>query len=121
VRASLESILHLLTPPSLLPHAPPPPPTPHPTPRKSKPDIKACKASENWTAITFQPDLAKFDMEVLEDDVVALMRKRVYDCAGVLGKGCKVRLCVRRAVVSRGRGAGARFRSLLRCLWLAAA
>lgn len=28
--------------------------------------------------------------QVLEDDVVALMRKRVYDVAGVLGKGVKV-------------------------------
>ena len=27
----------------------------------------------------------------LEDDVVALMRKRVYDVAGVLGKSVKVR------------------------------
>jgi hypothetical protein len=32
--------------------------------RKSNPEIKACKASDNWTAITFKPDLAKFDMEV---------------------------------------------------------
>ena len=31
---------------------------------KSKPDIKPCKASDNWTAITFKPDLAKFDMQV---------------------------------------------------------
>ena len=59
--------------------------------RKSAPDVKPCKASDNWTAITFSPDLAKFDMEYLEDDVVALMRKRVYDLAGVLGKSVKVR------------------------------
>lgn len=30
-------------------------------------------------------------MESLEEDTVALMRKRVYDLAGVLGKTCKVR------------------------------
>lgn len=29
-------------------------------------------------------------MEVLEEDVVALMRKRVYDLSGVLGKTVKV-------------------------------
>lgn len=29
-------------------------------------------------------------MSELEEDVVSLMRKRVYDCAGVLGKGVKV-------------------------------
>ena len=32
--------------------------------RKTPPDIKPCKASDNWTQITFKPDLAKFDMEV---------------------------------------------------------
>ena len=59
---------------------------------KTSPKITACKATDNWTCITFQPDLAKFDMQELEEDVVALMRKRVYDVAGVLGKGCKVSL-----------------------------
>ncbi len=57
---------------------------------KTDPVIKPCKASDNWTCITFSPDLAKFDMAELEEDVLALMRKRVYDVAGVLGKGCKV-------------------------------
>ncbi|WIA35043.1 hypothetical protein OEZ86_003534 [Tetradesmus obliquus] len=59
---------------------------------KSEPKITACKPSDNWTCITFQPDLAKFDMQELEADVVALMAKRVYDVAGVLNKGCKVYL-----------------------------
>ena len=58
--------------------------------QKSNPTIKACKASENWTSVTFKPDLAKFGMSQLEEDAVALMRKRVYDLAGVLGKGVKV-------------------------------
>jgi hypothetical protein len=57
---------------------------------KSKPAIKPCKSSENWTCVTFKPDLSKFGMEELEHDTVALMRKRVYDLAGVLGKGVKV-------------------------------
>jgi DNA topoisomerase-2 len=56
-----------------------------------EPRITACKPSDNWTAITFRPDLAKFGMTVLEEDTVAIMRKRVYDLAGILGKGCKVR------------------------------
>ena len=58
--------------------------------QKSNPAIKACKASENWTSVTFKPDLAKFGMSELEEDAVAVMRKRVYDLAGVLGKGVKV-------------------------------
>ena len=48
------------------------------------------QASENWTRVTFTPDLAKFGMTELEADTVALMRKRVYDMAGILGKGVKV-------------------------------
>ena len=57
---------------------------------KSSPTIKACKATENWTSVTFKPDLAKFGMLELDEDAVSLMRKRVYDLAGVLGKGVKV-------------------------------
>lgn len=38
------------------------------------------------TQITFKPDLARFGMAELEEDTVALMRKRVYDMAGVLNK-----------------------------------
>ena len=63
--------------------------------RKEEPKIVACKAAENWTSITFKPDLAKFGMEHLEEDSVALMHKRVYDMAGILGKGVKVRWTLR--------------------------
>lgn len=59
---------------------------------KGDPVIKACKASDNWTCVTFKPDLAKFGMELLEEQTVALMHKRVYDLAGVLGKTVKVLL-----------------------------
>jgi DNA gyrase/topoisomerase IV subunit B len=31
---------------------------------KTAPKITACKPSDNWTCITFTPDLAKFDMTV---------------------------------------------------------
>lgn len=57
---------------------------------KNPPQIKECKASDNWTCITFRPDLERFGMEELEQDIVSLMRKRVYDMAGILGKGVKV-------------------------------
>jgi DNA topoisomerase-2 len=57
---------------------------------KGAPQITDCKATENWTCISFQPDLERFGMEELEEDTVALMRKRVYDMAGILGKGVKV-------------------------------
>ncbi|CAL5346474.1 unnamed protein product [Camellia sinensis] len=60
--------------------------------KKSEPVITKCKESENWTKVTFKPDLAKFNMTHLEDDVVALMKKRVIDLAGYLGKTVKVEL-----------------------------
>ncbi|GFP92089.1 DNA topoisomerase 2 [Phtheirospermum japonicum] len=59
---------------------------------KSEPVITKCKAGENWTRITFKPDLAKFSMSCLEEDVVALMKKRAIDVAGCLGKTVKVEL-----------------------------
>lgn len=59
---------------------------------KSEPSITKCKEGENWTKVTFRPDLAKFKMTHLEEDVVALMKKRVVDVAGSLGKSVKVEL-----------------------------
>ncbi|CAL5367065.1 unnamed protein product [Camellia sinensis] len=44
------------------------------------------------SGFTFKPDLAKFNMTCLEDDVVALMKNRVIDLAGCLGKTVKVDL-----------------------------
>ncbi|XP_059462496.1 DNA topoisomerase 2 isoform X2 [Corylus avellana] len=60
--------------------------------KKSEPVITKCKENENWTKVTFKPDLEKFNMTHLEDDVVALMKKRVIDLAGCLGKSVKVEL-----------------------------
>ncbi|KAJ6750860.1 hypothetical protein OIU85_001403 [Salix viminalis] len=36
---------------------------------KSEPMITKCKEGENWTKVTFKPDLAKFSMSHLEEDV----------------------------------------------------
>ncbi|KAL1223306.1 DNA topoisomerase 2 [Cardamine amara subsp. amara] len=60
--------------------------------KKSEPVITKCNKSENWTKVTFRPDLKKFNMTELENDVVALMSKRVFDIAGCLGKSVKVEL-----------------------------
>lgn len=57
---------------------------------KGKPLISAAKKKDTFTCVTFQPDLAKFGMLILEEHSVSLMRKRVYDLAGVLGKTVKV-------------------------------
>uniref|UniRef100_H3A5L4 DNA topoisomerase 2 n=1 Tax=Latimeria chalumnae TaxID=7897 RepID=H3A5L4_LATCH len=46
---------------------------------------------DDYTCITFQPDLSKFKMEKLDKDIVALMTRRAYDVAGSC-KGVKVML-----------------------------
>ncbi|XP_061873943.1 DNA topoisomerase 2-alpha isoform X2 [Colius striatus] len=37
---------------------------------------------EDYTCVTFQPDLSKFKMTILDKDIVALMCRRAYDVAG---------------------------------------
>ncbi|XP_056335728.1 DNA topoisomerase 2-beta isoform X2 [Danio aesculapii] len=44
---------------------------------------------EDFTCVTFQPDLAKFNMEKLDKDIVALLTRRAYDVAGSC-RGVKV-------------------------------
>jgi len=56
--------------------------------RKDKPSITAYKSAD-YTKITFQPDLQRFKLEGITDDFEALLKKRVYDLAGVL-RGVKV-------------------------------
>ncbi|KIH45796.1 ATPase/histidine kinase/DNA gyrase B/HSP90 domain protein, partial [Ancylostoma duodenale] len=48
-------------------------------------------AGEDYTKITFKPDLTKFKMKELDDDIVGLMCRRAYDVAGST-KGVKVLL-----------------------------
>ncbi|EFH55330.1 hypothetical protein ARALYDRAFT_901604 [Arabidopsis lyrata subsp. lyrata] len=66
---------------------------------KSKLFITKCNKSENWTKVTFKPDLKKFNMTELENDVVALMSKRVFDIAGCLGQTVKVELNEKRVPI----------------------
>ncbi len=56
------------------------------------PDIKENPEGDNYTCITFEPDLKRFGMTELSDDIVALMKKRVYDLAGVISSSVKVTL-----------------------------
>lgn len=46
-------------------------------------------SSDDYTKITFSPDLAKFKMEKLDKDIVDLMSRRAYDVAAS-SKGVKV-------------------------------
>lgn len=47
------------------------------------------ESSDDYTKITFSPDLAKFKMEKLDKDIVDLMSRRAYDVAAST-KGVKV-------------------------------
>lgn len=54
---------------------------------------------EEYTCITFRPDLPKFKMSILDKDTVALMTRRAYDIAGA-SKGVRVFLNGKRLPVS---------------------
>ncbi|MBN3308692.1 TOP2A topoisomerase, partial [Amia calva] len=54
---------------------------------------------EEFTCISFQPDLTKFKMQILDKDSVALMSRRAYDVAGS-SKGVKVFLNGKRLPVT---------------------
>ncbi|XP_007558502.1 DNA topoisomerase 2-beta isoform X3 [Poecilia formosa] len=58
--------------------------------KTSDPKIKFFDG-EDFTCVTFQPDLAKFKMDKLDKDIVALLTRRAYDVAGSC-RGVKVSL-----------------------------
>ncbi|WRT66491.1 uncharacterized protein IL334_003450 [Kwoniella shivajii] len=51
---------------------------------KGTPKITENKKNEEWTRITFSPDLKRFGMTGIDDDTNALLMKRVYDIAGTV-------------------------------------
>lgn len=53
--------------------------------------ITDSKSGEDYTKITFRPDLTKFKMDHLDDDIVGLLSRRAYDVAGSV-PGVKVYL-----------------------------
>ncbi|RSH87226.1 DNA topoisomerase 2 [Saitozyma podzolica] len=59
--------------------------------KKAAPKIIENKKGEEWTKITFTPDLQRFGMTSIDDDTNALLMKRVYDMAGTV-KDIKVYL-----------------------------
>lgn len=58
--------------------------------RKDDPKITQNKEKKDFTCVTFYPDLQKFKMDVLDDDIVSLLIKRAYDIAGVTSSKVKV-------------------------------
>ena len=60
---------------------------------KTEPVITSAKIKP-YTKITWYPDFKRFNMTGLNDDIKALMCKRVYDIAGVTDKDTKIYLCL---------------------------
>jgi len=58
--------------------------------KHTAPEMKDVKDKSPFTKITFKPDFARFGMKGLEPDIVALMKRRVYDLAGTCAPGTRV-------------------------------
>ena len=59
---------------------------------KTKPKLTKCSTAKPYTIIKFKPDLKRFGMTELEDDMIALMEKRVYDMTACTDKSVNVYL-----------------------------
>ena len=57
---------------------------------KTKPKITTVTKANPYTKITWLPDYERFGMKGMNDEVVSVIRKRVYDIAGVTDKKTKV-------------------------------
>lgn len=57
--------------------------------RVQKPKITKAKNKREYTKVTFKPDLSKFGMESLDDDILLVLRRRVYDLCGTV-RDCNV-------------------------------
>lgn len=58
---------------------------------KDEPIITKC-SNKPYTKITFKPDLDRFNLKELEDDIIGLMERRVFDIAACTGKSVNVYL-----------------------------
>jgi len=60
--------------------------------KRGEPEIKTYEGKEDYTFVTFYPDLKRFGMKKLDSDTVRALSKRVYDVAGVLPSKVEVYL-----------------------------
>jgi len=56
-----------------------------------KPSITKCSKSKPYTKISFKPDYKRLGIEGPTPDVIALLKKRVYDIAAITDKNIKVK------------------------------
>lgn len=69
----------------------------------SKPKITTLRTKKEYTKITFRPDLSKFDMDCLDNDLLSVLRRRVYDLCGTV-KNCNIYLNDKRLNISSFKG-----------------
>ncbi|AOA63330.1 DNA topoisomerase 2 [Komagataella phaffii CBS 7435] len=50
--------------------------------KTDKPVIKSIKKATEYTKVSFRPDLAKFNMTELDEDILGVLRRRVFDLCG---------------------------------------
>lgn len=60
--------------------------------KKGEAQISENNKNDDFTCITFYPDLRKFNMDKLDDDIISIMTKRVYDMAGTTPSKVSVKL-----------------------------
>lgn len=59
---------------------------------KSEPKVTEYTKGSDYTKISFLPDFERFKMDGLDNDIISLMTKRVYDMAGITPRSVKVYL-----------------------------
>lgn len=57
---------------------------------RDNPRVTKAKSVKSFTRVTFFPDLARFKMTALDSDTLALLKRRVYDMAGISDRSLKV-------------------------------
>lgn len=55
------------------------------------PEITSFKNKKPYTKVTFTPDYKRFGIDNMDEDIIALLKKRVYDVAAVTDKSLKVK------------------------------
>jgi DNA topoisomerase-2 len=56
-----------------------------------KPKITKCSKTKPYTKITFKPDYSRLGITGLDSDMIALLKKRVYDIGAITDKALKVK------------------------------
>ncbi|ODV78226.1 DNA topoisomerase II [Suhomyces tanzawaensis NRRL Y-17324] len=69
----------------------------------TKPKITKMKSKKEYTKVTFNPDLSKFGMESLDEEILSVLRRRVYDMCGTV-KDCNIYLNDKKLAIRNFKG-----------------